>query len=122
MLTGQFKRLDDIPTDSLLRRLPRYQPDTFPVNLRLVTAIEKLASEKRCSTTQLALSWLKSHTPRGGLVVVPIAGARSEERVRENAETIELTDSDLEEIAKIMKIFPVEGYRTMPQLAAKNEY
>ena len=122
MLAGQIKSLDDIPKDSPLRYLPRYQPDTFPINIRLVDAVEKLAKQKQCTTAQLALSWLKSHTQKGGPVVVPIAGARSVERVRENARTVDLTDSDLKEIEDVLNTFPVEGYRTMPQLAVRNEY
>ena len=113
MLAGQFKSL---------HFLPRYQPDTFPINVKLVNAVEKLAKQKQCTTAQLALSWLKSHTQKGGPVVVPIAGARSEERVQENAKTIELTDNDLEEITNILNSFPNKGYRTMPQLAERNEY
>ena len=122
MLAGQIKSLDDIPNDSPLRYLPRYQPDTFPINFKLVNAIEKIANGKQCTTAQLALSWLKSHTQRGGPIVVPIAGARSVERVQENAKTVELTDSDLREISGILSSFPVEGYRTTPQLAVINEY
>lgn len=122
MLAGQIKSLDDIPADSPLRHLPRYKPDTFLTNVKLVNAVGKLAEEKQCSTAQLALSWLKSHTQRGGPFVIPIAGARSAERVTENAKTVALSDKDLEGIADIMKSFPVEGYRTMPQLAERNEY
>ena len=90
--------------------------------MKLVGAVEELAREKGCSTTQLALSWLKSHTQQGGPVVVPIAGARSEEMVRENAQTVRLTDEDMHKIAEILETFPVEGYRSMPQMAAVNEY
>lgn len=54
--------------------------------------------------------------------MVPIAGARSEERVRENAMAVELTDEDLRRIDEILEMFPVEGYRTMPPMAAVNEY
>ena len=120
MLTGQMKTLDDVPAP--LRQLPRYQPETFPINLRLVNAVEELAKEKQCTTPQLALSWLKSRTVRAGPVIVPIAGARSTERVRENAQTVQLGDADFEKIAEILRSFPVEGYRTMPQMAAVNEY
>ena len=122
MLAGQIKSLDDIPKDSPLRYLPRYQPDTFPINVKLVNAVEKLAKQKQCTTAQLALSWLKSHTQKDGPVVVPIAGARSVERVQENAKTVELTGSDLKAITDILNSFLVEGYRTMPQLAVRNEY
>ena len=122
-LTGKIKSLDDLPKDSPLRFLPRYQPDVFPQNLRLVEEVEKLAEIKGCATTQLALSWLKAHTRRPGMpVIVPIAGARSEERVRQNAVDVEITDDDFRAIDKILKSFPVEGYRTMPSMAERNEY
>lgn len=122
MLAGQIKSLDDLPSDSPLRHLPRYQPDTFPINVKLVDAVEDLARRKQCTTAQLALSWLKTNSQKGGPVIVPIPGARSEARVQENAMSIDLTDDDLNYITNIMKSFPVEGYRTMPQLAIRNEY
>lgn len=122
MLAGHIKCLDDLPADSMLRYLPRYQPDTFEINIKLVDAVARLAEQKKCTTAQLALSWLKAHSQNGGPFVVPIAGARSEERVRENARTIELIEIDRREINDIINSFPIEGHRTMPQAAARNEY
>lgn len=123
MLTGEIRRLDDLPADSPLRALPRYQPDVFDGNMKLVRALEKLARAKGCTTTQLALGWLKAHTGKPGMpVVVPVAGARSEEWVRQNAVRVELTGEDFATIEAIQRDFPVLGYRTMPIMAEKNEY
>ncbi|KAJ9630483.1 hypothetical protein H2203_001004 [Taxawa tesnikishii (nom. ined.)] len=120
---GIIRRLDDLPADSPLRALPRYQPDVFDGNMKLVRALEKLARAKGCTTTQLALGWLKAHTGKPGMpVVVPVAGARSEEWVRQNAVRVELTGEDFATIEAIQRDFPVLGYRTMPIMAEKNEY
>jgi pyridoxine 4-dehydrogenase len=50
--------------------------------------VEKLAKEKGCTTAQLTLSWIKK------MGVVPVAGARSVERVKENCVTVELGKKD----------------------------
>lgn len=122
-LTGTIKNLDDLPKDSPLRFLPRYQPDVYPGNVELITAVEKIAQAKGCTTTQLALNWLKGHSSKSGMpIIVPIAGARSEERVRQNAVDIDLTDDDFREVDSILKSFPVKGLRTMPHLQERNEY
>lgn len=123
MLTGEIKSLDDFPPDSLYHHLPRFQPDTFPINLKLVEAVKKLAEEKGCTAAQLALSWLKHQSKKPGMpVVVPIPGARSEARVLENAKDVDLTDGDLEQIDSIMRTFPPAGYRTVQILEKYNEY
>ena len=105
MLTGQIKSLDDLAPNDHHRYFPRFQPEVFGKNLELVGEIEKLAKGKRCATSQLALSWVKA---KG---VVPVAGARSVERVEENCVTVELTKGDLEVIENILKSFPIQGTR-----------
>ena len=123
MLAGNIKRLDDLPKDRIYHLLPRFQPDTFPLNLKLVEAVEKLAVEKECTSSQLALSWLKNKSKKPGMpVIVPIPGARSESRVLENAQGVGLTDNNLQEIDSIMKAFPPAGLRTLPRAALYNEY
>lgn len=122
-LAGTIKSLDDLPKDSPLRFVPRYQPDVYPNNVKLVDAVEKLAQVKGCTTPQLALNWLKGHSKRPGMpIIVPIAGARSEERVKQNAVDVNLTEDEFKEISSIQKSFPVEGLRTMPLLQQRNEY
>lgn len=105
ILTGQIKSLDDMPANDHHRNFPRFQPEIFGKNLELVKEVGKLAKEKKCTTAQLALSWIKRKS------VVPIAGARSVERVLENCVTIELGEKDLEVIDQVLKSFPVVGTR-----------
>ena len=112
MLTGRLKTLADLPPGHYPRVFPRFQPGNFDRNLALVAELEQLASAKGVSPSQLALSWLKLQSPKpGAAVVIPVAGARSAERVRENAETVELSEADFEAIAAILERVPVHGTR-----------
>ena len=102
-LTGQIKKYEDIPEDSMLRRFPRFQKDVFPKNLELVTELEKLASKKGCTPAQLALAWVRQLSDKPGMpLFIPIPGATTEERVNENMKSVKLTESDMKEIDKIL--------------------
>ncbi|KAI1454754.1 putative aldo/keto reductase [Annulohypoxylon moriforme] len=112
MLTGQIKSLDDLPPDSFLRTFPRFQPENFHKNLELVAEIEKLAKSKGVTPAQLALSWLKLQSKKSGMpLIIPIPGARSEARVRENVVAVDLSEEDLKTITAILDSFPVAGDR-----------
>ncbi|KAL2140418.1 hypothetical protein VTI28DRAFT_3838 [Corynascus sepedonium] len=112
MLTGRLKTLDDLPPGHYPRVFPRFQPGNFDKNLALVAELEKLAQAKGVSPSQLALSWLKLQSRRPGVaVVIPVSGARSAERVRENAVTVDLSEEDFQMIAGILKSVPVHGTR-----------
>jgi pyridoxine 4-dehydrogenase len=61
------------------------------------------AAKKGCTPAQLALSWIKTQSALPGMpVIVPVAGARSEERVAENATGVDLSSADLEEIRSVL--------------------
>ncbi|XDG03497.1 hypothetical protein ABKA04_003112 [Annulohypoxylon sp. FPYF3050] len=112
MLTGQIKSIDDLPPGPYPRIFPRFQPENFHKNLDLVAEIEKLAKAKSVSPAQLALSWLKLQSKKPGMpLIIPIAGARSEARVKENATTVDLSEEDLKTITAILDSFPVAGDR-----------
>lgn len=112
MLSGQFKSLDDLPEGDLRRFYPRFQPENFAINLELVKQLEDLAEEKGCTPAQLALAWIKSLSKRPGMpVFIPIPGATTEARVRENGIDVKLTESDLKAIDAILAKFEVVGGR-----------
>ncbi|KAK3341451.1 NADP-dependent oxidoreductase domain-containing protein [Lasiosphaeria hispida] len=112
MLTGQVKSFGDIPEGDFRKILPRFQPDVFETNLRLVREVEKLAERKGCTSAQVAINWVLALSRRPGMPkIVPIPGASSVERVRENAVEIELTEDDMAEIDAIIKDFAPVGDR-----------
>lgn len=123
MLTGQFKSLDDVPKNDYHRHFPRWQPENFDKNLLLVEELKTFAAEKGCSTSQLALNWIKIQSRKPGMpVLVPVPGARSVERVSENAKDIDLTDADIAKMSSILDKFPVAGDRYPPAAKALVEY
>jgi len=112
MLTGQVKSFDDIPEDDFRRTMPRFQPGNFEINLKLVKELEKIANQKRCTSAQLAIAWVRSLSEKdGNPVIVPIPGATTEERIAENSKEIALSEQELSQIDSILKSFGVIGDR-----------
>lgn len=111
-LSGQFKSPEDIPEGSFLRWLPRFQGDLFYENMKLVKAVEDLAAQKGSSAGQVALGWVLEHSGKKGLPqIVPIPGATTAERIKENAKPAQLSEEDMETLSVILKKFPVQGER-----------
>ena len=71
-LTGQIKRFEDFEADDYRRNSPRFQGENFQRNLELVARIEKLAAQKKCTASQLALAWVLAQ----GEYIVPIFGTK----------------------------------------------
>ncbi|KAL4930414.1 aldo/keto reductase family protein [Aspergillus undulatus] len=112
ILTGQIRKYEDIPEDSMLRVYPRFQPDTFPINLQLVEKVEELAAKKNITVAQFAINWVRALSRRPGMpTIIPIPGATTVARVEENSKVVELSDEDMAQIDAILDKFPVVGER-----------
>ncbi|KXX82875.1 Pyridoxal reductase [Madurella mycetomatis] len=110
ILTGRFRSPDDIPEH--LRRFERFSLENFPNNLQLFNLVNDLANKKGCTPAQLALSWVRSLSRRPGMpVIIPIPGATTATRVDENAQHVDLTDAEMDEIDEIIAKFEVKGAR-----------
>jgi len=109
MLTGQFRRLDEIPADDWRRSVPRWQQDNFDQNVRLVGHLEEIARRHDISTAQLALAWVLHQ----GEDIVPIPGTRKRENIEANAAAVDvtLTPDDLREIDAVAAPDRVAGAR-----------
>lgn len=117
-LTGEIKKIEDLPEDDMRRRFPRFQPENFGKNVEMVTELEKLAKKKGYTPAQLALAWVKQLSGKKGMpVIIPIPGATTEKRVIENMKDVELNVDDLSEINEILKKSPVIGDRYGPPYA-----
>ncbi|KAI1810028.1 aldo/keto reductase [Poronia punctata] len=112
-LTGQIKRYEDIPEGRLQRHMPRYQPgEAFDHNIKLVYKVEEMAKKKSCTPAQLALGWIRALNGRPGMPkIIPIPGATTVERIKENAQLVELTDEDMAAIDEILDNFKPLGNR-----------
>jgi pyridoxine 4-dehydrogenase len=70
-LTRKYSKPEDIPKESFLSHLPRFQGEAFYKNLELVDKLDEIAKEKGTSTSQLALAWL---TSLNDMVCLAVAG------------------------------------------------
>jgi aryl-alcohol dehydrogenase-like predicted oxidoreductase len=95
-LSGRWRKPEDLAADDFRRNHPRFQGDNFRKNLELVTRVEEIAREKKCTPAQLALAWLLAQ----GEDIVPIPGTKHRKYIEENvgALDLELTRDDLERI------------------------
>ncbi len=95
-LTGQIKQFEDLAADDYRRFSPRFQGENFHKNLDLVSKVEQIAREKKCTASQLALAWVLAQ----GTDIVPIPGTKRRKYLEENgaAENVRLTAHDLQRI------------------------
>ena len=108
-LTGQFKRIEDIPEDDYRRHSPRFQGENFQKNLELVTQVEAIAQEKGCTPSQLALAWVLAQ----GDDIVPIPGTKRRRYLEENAGAlaVQLSAEDLRRIQAVAPLGVAAGAR-----------
>jgi pyridoxine 4-dehydrogenase len=112
MLTGQIKSFDDIPEKDFRRILPRFQPENFENNMKLVRELEKIAKKKKCTLAQLALGWVRGLSKREGMPeIIPIPGATTVEYVLENSVEVELSQGEMDEIDSVLANCKVIGDR-----------
>src|SRR5512132_976231 len=86
-LTGRFRSFDDLPADDYRRNQPRFQGENFRKNLDVVAEVERLAKQKGCTPSQLALAWLLHR----GDDVVPIPGTKRVSYLEENVGALDVS-------------------------------
>ncbi|GAA2011160.1 aldo/keto reductase [Microbacterium ulmi] len=107
VLTERIRSLDELAPDDARRGLPRFQPDAFEANRRLVERVELIARQRGATVAQVALAWILSQG------VVPIPGTRHRARLDENAAAAELvlSDDDLRHLAEALPEDEIVGSR-----------
>lgn len=92
-LTGKIRSIDDLAPDDWRRVSPRFQGENFARNLAVVDRVRALATQKGCTTAQLALAWVLAQ----GDFIVPLQGATTMAQLDENLGALEvrLTRGDL---------------------------
>ena len=116
MLTGKIESIADLRGDDDVRKmLPRFQPENLSTNIKLAKELEKMAKRKLCTPAQLALAWLRSLSNKEGMPrIIPIPGATTPDRVKENAIEVELTREEMNEIDAMLASCKVVGDRYHP--------
>lgn len=122
-LTGQVKTNADIPEGDVRKLLPKFQDDVLAANMKVTYEVERLAEKKGVTRAQIAIGWVRTLSGRNGMpVIIPIPGASTEERVRENGKEVDLTEEEMKEIEKILEENEITGARYPGSIAAMSEY
>ena len=80
-LTGAIRSVDGLADDDFRRVSPRFAGDNLQENIRIVDAVEAVATELRARPSQVALAWILAQ----GDDIAPIPGTKRVDRVEENA-------------------------------------
>ncbi|WP_285363256.1 aldo/keto reductase [Microbacterium sp. LMC-P-041] len=107
VLTDGVRSLTDLSPDDARRGLPRFQPQAFEANRRLVERVQSIAKEQGATVAQVALAWVMSEG------VVPIPGTRRRTRLEENiaAAGIELNEADRQKLREAVPLSEMVGSR-----------
>jgi aryl-alcohol dehydrogenase-like predicted oxidoreductase len=91
------------------KRFPRFQGEHLARNLSLVATLAAIASEKHCTTAQLAAAWVISRGPD----IVPLIGPRNRVQLKDllGAPEIQLSGEDLRRIETAVPPDKVSGTR-----------
>ncbi|KAJ2725648.1 hypothetical protein GGI07_001148 [Coemansia sp. Benny D115] len=119
-LSGELRSFDDLEKNDSRRNHPRFQPENFENNLRLVDELKKLAEAKGCTVSQLALAWVLAQEKN--LVVIP--GTRRIKYLEENAAAgrVALDSAELQQIRDIINNVQIAGERYPEQLMKRVGY
>ncbi|KAJ2988240.1 hypothetical protein NUW58_g4085 [Xylaria curta] len=116
LLTGKVQKPEDLY--GLFQQFPRFQAEHFDANLRIVEKVKQWAAKKGCTPAQFSINWLVALSNRPGMPkIIPIPGAASLERVKENIHEVNLTDEDMDEVDGYLKEFSASGERYPPLFA-----
>lgn len=115
-LTGTIRSNDAFVENDFRKRIPRFSNSALKENAKLPVQLEKMATEKKVTLAQIALSWLLAQKPW----IVPIPGTTKLHRLEENleAEHIQLAQKDLHEIIRIVDSVKIVGERYPEDLQA----
>ncbi|KAJ2758889.1 hypothetical protein H4S06_002491 [Coemansia sp. BCRC 34490] len=108
-LTGQIRSFDDLPENDYRRGTPRFQPECFENNLKLVDAFEAMAKKHNCKSGQLGLAWLLAQEEN----MIAIPGTKKIKYLDENVASgqIKLSDDELKELRSLVDNANIQGTR-----------
>jgi aryl-alcohol dehydrogenase-like predicted oxidoreductase len=118
LFTGSVR--NDLPPNDFRRQFPKFDQENLPKNLERVSFLERMARERNCTTTQLAIAWVLSR----GEDIVPLVGMSRRGSLVENLKAFDvtLTKEDLDDLDESFALGAITGDRYpahMKHLTAK---
>ena len=111
-LTGTLRDVSAFDAKDIRRGMPRFEPENYAANLKLLDGLQALADEAGCTLVQLALAWLLAQ----GEHIVPIPGTTRIAHLDENlgAAAAQLSPSVLQRAGALINQHTVTGARYNP--------
>jgi aryl-alcohol dehydrogenase-like predicted oxidoreductase len=108
-LTGKIDATTSFDKTDFRNSVPRFSPEAREANQAVVRLLEDVARQKGATPAQVALAWLLAQKPW----IAPIPGTTKLHRLEENlgGAKVELTQADLDTIAKAAAGITLEGAR-----------
>jgi aryl-alcohol dehydrogenase-like predicted oxidoreductase len=108
-LCGTLNDVSTLDAKDIRRSMPRFAPDNYAANLKLLPAFNALAHGVGCSPSQLAIAWLL-HKDEG---IIPIPGTTSTAHLLENlaAADVKLTPAVMAELEALFHPHAAQGSR-----------
>jgi aryl-alcohol dehydrogenase-like predicted oxidoreductase len=116
-LTGALRDVSTLDAKDIRRGMPRFYPEHYAANLRLLDGYERIAQDVGCSMAQLALAWVLSR----GEHVIALPGTTSLAHLEENlgADTVTLRPDTLARLDSLINRDTVRGARYNPATQAE---
>ena len=108
-LSGALQDVTALAPKDIRRQMPRFAPENYASNLRLLDGYSAIAREAGCTPAQLALAWLLHR----GDHVIPIPGSTQVAHLVENlgAADVALSSDQVSRLAALMHDRTVAGAR-----------
>ena len=108
-LTGALREVSTLEPKDLRRQMPRFAPETYEANLRLLEGFSAEAHAAGCTMAQLALAWLLHRGPK----VIPIPGTTRLKHLQDNlgADDVALSVDQMERLDALINQATVVGPR-----------
>ncbi|PIZ13434.1 MAG: aldo/keto reductase [Elusimicrobia bacterium CG_4_10_14_0_8_um_filter_37_32] len=84
LLTGKFRKLEDIPASGVRLRTRLYKKESLELVFQILNEIEKISAETSVTIGQVSLAWLLSQPG----VVSAIPGAKTRKQLTENVKAL----------------------------------
>ena len=79
-LSGRLRDVSSFDSKDIRRQMPRFAPDSYAANLKLLDALAVIAAGSGCTTAQLSLAWLLHKAEH----IIPIPGTTSVAHLEED--------------------------------------
>ncbi|MDP2064479.1 MAG: aldo/keto reductase [Burkholderiaceae bacterium] len=116
-LCGTLTDVSTLDAKDIRRGMPRFAPDHYAANLKLLPGYRVIANEVGCTPAQLALAWLLHRAPH----IIPIPGTTNIAHLREDlgAADVRLSADVMSRLEGLINPSTVQGARYNAQSASE---